>query len=147
MNAFTKRNILHMCFASIVSKSFTHPGSVGKAENGSTTRSMSRHLTNCISYSTKKNKIKASDFAARREAGQTILDDYDNDSMVDKVLKFFISGNVAFNQADNPYFQDLIRHAEAKVPGPKINRKSVRARLTRSWIGRQRRPHDYSDGE
>ena len=61
--------------------------------------------------------------------GQTILEDYDNDSMVDKVLKFFISGNVAFNQVDNPYFQDLIRHPEAKVKGPKVNRKSVHARL------------------
>ena len=49
--------------------------------------------------------------------------------MVDKVLKFFISGNVALNQADNPYFQDLIRHAEAKVKGPKVNRNSVCARL------------------
>ena len=65
------------------------------------------------------------------EAGQTILNDYDNDSMIDKVLKFFISGNVAFNQADNPYFQDLIRHGEAKVKGPKVNRKSVRAQLTK----------------
>ena len=45
--------------------------------------------------------------------GHTILDDYDNDSMVDEVLKFFILGNIALNQADNPYFQDSIRHAEA----------------------------------
>ena len=37
-----------------------------------------------------------SDLAAHMEAGQTTLDDY-NDSMVDKVLKFFISGNVAYN--------------------------------------------------
>jgi hypothetical protein len=112
------------------SKSYTHPGCVGKAEEGGTTRSMSRHLIKCTSYNTKKNKEKISDFTSRMEKGQTILDDYDNASIVDKVLKFFISGNIAFNQADNPYFQDLIRHAEARAPDPKINRKSVRTRLT-----------------
>ena len=64
------------------------------------------------------------------EVGQTTLDDYNDDTMVDKVLKFFISGNIAFNQADNPYFQDLIHHGEVKVKGPKVNRKSVHAWLT-----------------
>jgi len=37
-----------------------------------------------------------SDLAADMEVGQTTLDEYDNDSIVDKVLKFFISGNVAY---------------------------------------------------
>ena len=69
-------------------------------------------------------------FESRLESGQTTLADYDNDTMVDKTLKFFISGNIAFNQADNPYFQDLIRHGEAKQKGIKVNRKSVHARLS-----------------
>src|SRR5947207_7916537 len=112
------------------SKSYMHPDCVGKTEESDTTRSISRHLIKCTLYNTKKNKAKISDFASRMKKGQTILDDYDNDSIVDKVLKLFISGNIAFKQADNSYFQDLIRHAEAKVSGPKINRKSVRARLT-----------------
>ena len=37
-----------------------------------------------------------SDLAADMEVGQTTLDDYDNDSIVDKVLKFFISSNVEY---------------------------------------------------
>ena len=69
-------------------------------------------------------------FESRLESGKTTLANYDNDTMVDKTLKFFISGNIAFNQADNPYFQDLIRHGEAKQKGIKVNRKSVHARLS-----------------
>lgn len=61
------------------SKSYTHPDCVGKAEEGGTTRSMSRHLTKCNSYNTKKNNKKISDFTSRVEEGQTTLDDYDND--------------------------------------------------------------------
>src|SRR5208282_3673094 len=37
-----------------------------------------------------------SDLAADMEAGQTTLDDYDNYSIVDKVLKFFISGKITY---------------------------------------------------
>ena len=64
------------------------------------------------------------------EVGQTTLDDYNDDTMVDKVLKFFISGNIAFNQVDNSYFQDLIYHKEMKIKDLKINRKLVYTRLT-----------------
>src|SRR5947207_446380 len=103
------------------SKSYTHPDYVGKTEESDTTRSMSRYLTKCISYNTKKNKAKISNFASHMKKSQTILDDYDNVSIVNKILKFFISGNIAFNQADNSYFQDLIHHTEAKVPDLKIN--------------------------
>ena len=110
--------------------SYVHPGSIGKAEDHGTTRSMSRHLTKCISYNTQKNKWKISDFMSHMEVGQTTLDDYNDDTMVDKVLKFFISGNIAFNQANNPYFQDLIHHEEVKIKDSKINRKSVHTRLT-----------------
>ena len=50
--------------------------------------------------------------------------------MIDKILKFFISGNIAFNQVDNSYFQDLIYHEEMKIKDLKINRKLVHTRLT-----------------
>jgi len=30
------------------------------------------------------------------------------DDVHEKILQFFISGNIAFNQADNPYFRDLM---------------------------------------
>ena len=112
------------------SKSFMHSRSVGKDDNSGTTSSLSRHLTICKSYNTQTNTTKTSRLAARLQENQTTFEDYNNDSMIDKTLKFFISGNVAFNQADNSYFQDLIRHEEERVKDLKINRKSVRSRLT-----------------
>ena len=64
---------------------------VGKTENRGIIRSISRHLIKCISYNTQKNKGKISDFTSRMKIDQTILDDYNDDTMIDKVLKFFIS--------------------------------------------------------
>ena len=48
----------------------------------------------------------------------------------EQILKFFISGNIPFNQAENPEFQKLIRmikvgKASAKPP----SRKTIRRRL------------------
>ena len=50
--------------------------------------------------------------------------------MIDKILKFFISGNITFNQVDNSYFQDLIYHEEMKIKDLKINWKSIHTWLT-----------------
>ena len=112
-------------------KSYGHPTTLGKATDSGTTKSMSRHLQTCKRYNDKKgDRERMLDFESRLESGQTTLADYDNDTMVEKTLKFFISGNIAFNQADNPYFQDLIRHGQVKIKGPKVNRKSVRAQLS-----------------
>ena len=52
----------------------------------------------------------------------------DNDQLT-KVLKFFISGNITFNEANNPYFQDLIWTAHGTKNQP-INRKNVWERLS-----------------
>lgn len=96
-------------------RAFAHPSTVGKLADSGTTKSMTRHLLMCERYKHKKHdQQRMSSFQSRLESGQTSLADYDDDTMVDKTLKFFISGNIAFNQADNPYFQDLIRHGEAK---------------------------------
>ena len=51
-----------------------------------------------------------------------------DDDILTKALKFFISGNIVFNQADNPYFQELIQTAHDKANQP-INRKNIRERL------------------
>ena len=115
--------------------SYVYPEFVGRAEDHGIIRSISRHLIKCISYNTQKNKGKISDFKSRMKMNQTMLDDYNDNTMIDKVLKFFISGNIAFNQIDNPYFQDLIYYEEMKIKDSKINRKSVHARLTE--IGRE----------
>lgn len=114
---------------------YAHPGTVGKGGSGGTTSSLSRHLRACGSYKRKTSTIKGSDLTTRMEAGQTTLDDYDgqDESQVDKTLKFFISGNIAFNQADNPHFHKLIehcKHCNCRSKSQKVNRKSVRSRLS-----------------
>jgi hypothetical protein len=60
--------------------------------------------------------------------GRMITNNIDDD-ILNKVLRFFISGNIAFNQADNPYFQELIQTAHVKANQPVINRKNIRERL------------------
>ena len=52
---------------------------------------------------------------SRMKMNQIILDDYNDNTMIDKILKFFISRNIIFNQIDNSYFQDLIHHEEMKI--------------------------------
>ena len=54
------------------------------------------------------------------------------EDLLTKTVNFFISGNIAFNQADNPHFHDMIRTAAALGPAklPTINRKNTRQRLT-----------------
>ena len=70
--------------------SYVHLEFIGKAEDHGIIRSMSRYLIKCISYNTQKNKGKISDFMSRMKADQITLDDYNDDTMIDKVLKFFI---------------------------------------------------------
>ena len=64
---------------------------IEKVEDRGIIRSISRYLIKCISYNTQKNKGKISDFTSRMKIDQIILDDYNDDIMIDKVLKFFIS--------------------------------------------------------
>ena len=64
-----------------------------------------------------------------RTEDQSKLSFNTKETNLDKVLKFFVSGNIAFNQADNPYFQELMQTMQQNVKGPVINRKSIRTRL------------------
>ena len=74
-----------MCFASIV---VSHMHIQVPLEKMKTIVQQVQCL-NYTSFKRKKNKAKASDFTADMEVGQTTLDNYDNDSMVNKILKFF----------------------------------------------------------
>ena len=48
----------------------------------------------------------------------------------EQILKFFISGNIPFNQAENPEFQKLIRMIKVgKCPAKPPSRKTIRRRL------------------
>ena len=53
------------------------------------------------------------------------MNDYNNDIIMNKILKFFILKNIIFNQIDNLYFQDLIYYIKTKILNLKINRKSI----------------------
>ena len=53
--------------------------------------------------------------------------------VMDCVLKFFISGNIAFNQADNPYFRDLVALITCDNDiNVRVNRSNVTTRLHKS---------------
>jgi hypothetical protein len=45
--------------------------------------------------------------------------------VLDKVLNFFISGNIAFNQADNHYFDELISLIKINDENVKVNRDNI----------------------
>lgn len=104
-------------------KAFDHPSMIGTNASGNTTTSMSRHLKTCKTYEKQK------------PTSQTSITEYSGhikskkEDIRDKALKFFISGNIAFNQADNPYFHELLEAAHSKA-GLTINRKILRERLT-----------------
>ena len=69
---------------------------------------MSWHLKECNLYKTKQLQSQSSmtSFLSTNESqiGQNDL--------LSKVLRFFISANIPFNVADNPYFQELIQTAQ-----------------------------------
>jgi hypothetical protein len=105
---------------------FIHPNKIGKNPEGTSgpTTSMSRHLRECVPYKNQKPIAQPSitEFTDAAKANKV------DDDILTKTLKFFISGNIAFNQADNPYFQELIQTASAKA-NQSINRKNIRDRL------------------
>jgi len=45
--------------------------------------------------------------------------------LLSKVLRFFISANIPFNVADNPYFEELIQTAQSKNMVCMVNRKNI----------------------
>ena len=108
---------------------FAHPNKVGSnlLAKGGTTTSMPRHLEECSAYKKQKplTQKSLSDFSGpnRKKLEEDLLT---------KTVNFFISGNIAFNQADNPHFHDMIRTAAALRPTKllTINRKNTRQKLT-----------------
>lgn len=67
---------------------------------------MIRHLNSCKSYRGKEKGSGSMDkFLGFEGTKRSVVT---KDDVHEKILQFFISGNIAFNQADNPYFRDLI---------------------------------------
>jgi hypothetical protein len=133
-----KRGTVHVV-CKYCRKAFLHPNKIGKSSDGkpipgnngkssdgklilgSTTTSMSRHLRECIPY----QKQQPSSQKSMDEFGGRMITNNIDDDILNKVLRFFISGNIAFNQADNSYFQELIQTAHVKANQPVINRKNI----------------------
>jgi len=65
-------------------------------------------------------------------SGATPLRHRANNQLVnDEVLKFFVSGNIPFNQADNPHFKQLMEWITTPdTSPPSISRKTVRKHLS-----------------
>ena len=61
--------------------------------------------------------------------GSEATDSLTEDNVKDTVLNFFISGNISFNQTDNPECRKLFNMIKVKGRPVTINRKNVRARL------------------
>ena len=108
-----KKGTLHV-LCRYCHRSYAHPSKIGKDTadgnqnfNGPTT-SISRHLKECNLYKVKQLQSQSSmtSFLSTNESqiGQNDL--------LSKVLQFFISANIPFNMADNPYFQELIQTAQ-----------------------------------
>ena len=97
-----------------------------------------------------------SDLAADMETGQTTLDDYDNYSIVDKILKFFISGNVTYKMNHSHVIEPKCMlqtlspsHQPSHRPGPLVARLVANPGDDRMiWCGRilQEHSNDWPDG-
>jgi hypothetical protein len=121
-------------------KYIAHPlaiGKGGKAESvkkssSGTTTSLTRHLGICGRYQRSIGKEKTGSvteyFQSSHSQRETTnrLTKYD---VLDKVLNFFISGNIAFNQADNPWFQELIALITVNDNPVIVNRDNITKRL------------------
>jgi hypothetical protein len=108
-------------------ENYSHPNKIGNnpEATGGSTSSLSRHLQKCIEYKKQRSSTQSTmiDFTIPMKANKV------EDDLRTKVLKFFISGNIAFNQADNPHFQDLLRSGQGKNHQV-VNRRNLREKLT-----------------
>lgn len=99
-----------------------------KVSTSGVTTGMLRHFEHCKRGPKSQEKLKGGidKFVSTSRPGLSMT----NDQILDKVLKFFISGNIAFNQADNPYFRDLISEIRIDGSSVPVNRDNMKSRLT-----------------
>ena len=86
---------------------FCHGDLMHPALSGpSTIMSMTRHLKECHNFkkAQRSGSLSNAQFFKKRETKQEITQSYVND----EVLKFFISGNIPFNQIENKEFKHLL---------------------------------------
>ena len=113
-------------------KIFVHPGRNGQ----STTTSLKRHIeSNCQKFKRDGNTssgIGTPGFfqGFRSETSGPIR--MTQEMLEEQILKFFISENIAFNQADNPHFRKLMSFITVNnKPASSPDRTTLRARLSK----------------
>ena len=122
-----KKGTIHVLCRHCRHENYLHPNKNGNNPEaiGDSISSLSRHLLKCREYLTQKSSTQSTmaDFIIPSKANKV------EDDLRTKVLKLFISGNIAFNQADNPYFQDLLQsiHTKSQI----VNRRNLRGKLTK----------------
>lgn len=107
---------------------FKHPGLQTSAQISTITR----HLKSCSSYQRHcRNQVEKpiQGYFVPKPSKQGNMPPSEL-NVVDKVVDFFISGNISFLQAENPQFQDLLRYISVNGKTPIINRKKIAKRLT-----------------
>ena len=108
----------------ICGRMYQHPCRNGEG----TTTSMLCHLNKCVDYMKSQNSSSSSTssgierFLKSKSQERRVLT---NEGVVEQVLKFFISGNIPFNQAENPHLRRLIswimvQKTPCSVPGRKM---------------------------
>jgi hypothetical protein len=129
-------------------KTYVHPN----LNTGMSTTSLTRHLQNCAQYQrlfhkNSSDKDAFSQFFRSNESGASPKDmrEINEEAITQAVLDFFVSGDIPFNQAENPRFKNLITMIHLSSEGRTGNtskklfskpasgpsRKTVRARLDR----------------
>lgn len=113
---------------------FKHPGSYG---NTFSTTALIRHTNLCLNLKRHKQSSSSTSgsdiskwFEQQNQKDSSHSNPITEADVKDAILKFFISGNIPFNQADNPEFRKLVQMIKVNGDSVTINRKNIRARLT-----------------
>jgi hypothetical protein len=108
---------------------FRHP----KHNHQSTTTELNRHLSNCSLYLRSKSATSGTTLYFNVGKKRSRNSELTSANVHDQVLKFFISGNIPFQQVKNPQFKELLSFIKIDCHDYITqSRKSLRTNLT-SW--------------
>jgi len=102
---------------------------------GGPTTSLSCHLNEFCKA--RRNNLGPMDSFIANNMSVDVPSEISNEYIIELVLKFLISGNISFKQADNEYLQQIIRLLKFRIsdtPARCPSRRVVRSRLT-SYVG------------
>lgn len=113
------------------SRTYTHPW----AFKSKPTRSLSRHLQDCIRYHRTQQGHQLSLIANFFTHSQSSQLQPTKSQIEEQVLKFLISASIPFRQADNEYFRELVSWIKVNnTPSRPPSRKVIHSRLTNEAV-------------